>query len=98
MPTRNISLTREQDEFVDRLVESGAYQNASETVRDALRVLQLRRKQDALKLQLLRAQIEQGISALDRGDATEIDDAEVESYLLELHTPRRRAVRRKRAR
>ncbi len=43
MPTRNISLTPEQDAFVDKVVEAGEYQNASETVRDALRVLQQRR-------------------------------------------------------
>ena len=30
MPTRNISLTAEQDAFVEKLVEAGKYQNASE--------------------------------------------------------------------
>ena len=43
MPTRNISLTAEQDAFVEKLVEAGEYQNASEAVRDALRTLQQRR-------------------------------------------------------
>jgi len=32
MPTRNISLTAEQDAFVEKLVEAGEYQNASEAV------------------------------------------------------------------
>src|SRR5438876_20805 len=36
MPTRNINLTPEQDSFVDKVVKSGEYQNASEAVRDAL--------------------------------------------------------------
>lgn len=98
MPTRNISLTREQDEFVDEIVKAGEYQNASEAVRDALRALQQRRKQDALKLQLLRAQIQVGASALDRGDATEIDEGELEDYLAEIGAPRARRSRRKRAR
>ena len=40
MPTRNISLTSEQDAFVDKVVKTGEYQNASEAIRDALRVLQ----------------------------------------------------------
>ena len=44
MPTRNISLTDEQDAFVERVVKAGEYQNASEAVRDALRVLQQRRR------------------------------------------------------
>ena len=83
MPTRNISLTREQDEFVDEIVKAGEYQNASEAVRDALRALKQRREQDALKLELLRAQIELGVTALAGGDAVEIDDSEIESYLAE---------------
>jgi putative addiction module CopG family antidote len=49
MPTRNISLTPEQDAFVEGVVKAGEYQNASEAVRDALRALQQRRREDALK-------------------------------------------------
>jgi antitoxin ParD1/3/4 len=47
-------LTPEQDSFVERIVKSGEYQNASEAIRDALRALQQRRKEDALKLKALR--------------------------------------------
>ena len=42
MPTRNISLTPEQDAFVEKLVKAGEYRNASEAIRDALRALQQR--------------------------------------------------------
>ncbi len=98
MPTRNISLTREQDEFVEEIVKAGEYQNASEAVRDALRALQQRRKQDELKLELLRAQIELGVSALDSGNATEIDASELDNYLGKLGAPRARRSRRKRSR
>jgi antitoxin ParD1/3/4 len=87
MPTRNISLTDEQDAFVERVVKEGEYQNASEAVRDALRVLQQRRREDALKLKVLRAQIKAGVDALDRGDFVEVDDAELEGYLEGLTTP-----------
>ena len=54
MPTRNISLTSEQDAFIEEAVKSGEYQNASEAVRDGLRALQQRRREDALKLEALR--------------------------------------------
>ena len=54
MPTRNISLTDEQDAFVEKVVRTGEYQNASEAVRDALRALLQRRREDALKLKALR--------------------------------------------
>jgi antitoxin ParD1/3/4 len=68
VPTRNISLTAEQDAFVERVVKAGEYQNASEAIRDALRVLQQKRREDALKLRALRAQIKAGLDALERGD------------------------------
>jgi antitoxin ParD1/3/4 len=81
MPTRNISLTPEQDAFVEGVVKAGEYQNASEAVRDALRALQQRRREDALKLKALRVQIEAGVDALEIGDFTEVDDVDLESYL-----------------
>lgn len=81
MPTRNISLTSEQDEFVEKVVKAGEYQNASEAVRDALRALQQRRREDALKLKALRTQIKAGVDALDRGEFVEIDEANLDNYL-----------------
>ena len=80
-PTRNISLTPEQDAFVERVVKSGEYQNASEAVRDALRVLQQRRREDALKLKALRMHIKAGVEALESGQFIEIDEADLERYL-----------------
>lgn len=81
MPTRNISLTPEQDAFVKTLVRAGEYQNASEAIRDALRVLRQRRREDVLKLKALRLQITAGVDALERGDFTEVDGADIEGYL-----------------
>lgn len=81
MPTRNISLTPEQDAFVDSIVKAGEYQNASEAVRDALRALQQRRREDALKLKALRIQIKAGVDALDRSDFVEIEDSDLERHL-----------------
>lgn len=86
MPTRNISLTPEQDEFVAKIVKAGEYQNASEAVRDALRVLQQRRREDALKLKALRMQIRIGVDALEKGDFDEIADANLDAYLEGLTT------------
>ena len=92
MPTRNISLTAEQDAFVEKLVNAGEYQNASEAVRDALRALEQRRREDELKLKALRIQIKAGIDAIKRGDFVEIEEADLERYLDRLtSTPRQRA-------
>ncbi len=81
MPTRNISLTPEQDAFVEKIVNDGEYQNASEAMRDALRALQQRRREDALKLKRLRLEIKAGAEALERGEFSEIADADLERHL-----------------
>jgi len=93
MPTRNISLTAEQDAFVQEVVEAGVYQNASEAIRDAFRALQQRRREDSLKLKALRAQIKAGVDALDRGDFAEVEDADLEGYLERLTTPAAKRAR-----
>ena len=93
MPTRNISLTPEQDAFVEKIVEAGEYQNASEAIRDALRVLQQRRREDNLRLKALRAQIKAGTDALERGEFSEVDDADLEGYLERLTTAANKRAR-----
>lgn len=40
----NISFTNKQEEYIASLVESGDYQNASEAVRDAIRLHQIYRE------------------------------------------------------
>lgn len=90
MPTRNASLTPEQDAFIDELLEGGEYRNASEAVRDAIGALQQRRAAEALRLQRLRLSVEQGIAALARGDYTEVGDEELDAFLDDLAAPARR--------
>jgi antitoxin ParD1/3/4 len=90
MPTRNISLTAEQDAFIDEMLENGEYRNASEAMRDAIRALQQRRVEEALKLDKLRLSIKLGIAALDRGDYAEVEDEELDGYLDGLAEPARR--------
>ena len=81
MPTRNVNLTPDQDAFVERMVKAGKYQNASEAIRDALRGLQQRWKEDELKLTLLRRRIKAGVDALEQGAFTEFDDPDLDSTL-----------------
>lgn len=90
MPTRNISLTPEQDAFIDEMLKAGEYRNASEALRDALRALQQRRAEEALKLERLRVAIQQGVAALDRGEYTEVEDEDLDAFLDELATSERR--------
>ena len=68
----NISLTRELAKFVEKEVESGLYQTASEVVRAGLRRLkedQAARRPAAPKtLEELETQLLQSIDRLDRGE------------------------------
>jgi len=82
MPTRNISLTDELEAFVERLVKSGEYQNASEAVREGLRALQRQRREAARKLKALRRAARDGVAALDRGEFKTFDSADdLKDYL-----------------
>lgn len=87
MPNRNIMLTQEQDEFVESVVRAGEYQDANEAIRDALRALQQRRQEDALKLDALRALIQLGVQALDEADFAEVEDADLAPFLEALASP-----------
>ncbi|ADP72058.1 addiction module antidote protein, CC2985 family [Rhodomicrobium vannielii ATCC 17100] len=84
MPTRNVSLTPEQDAFIDEVLEKGEYRNASEAMRDAIRALQQRRALESLKLDKLRLSIQAGVAALERGEYDEVDDADLDAYLDDL--------------
>ena len=81
-PTRNVVLTERQEQLVERFVKSGRYQNASEVLRDGLRLVEQREAEDAGKLEALRAAAGVGVSALDRGDFKEFRDIEdLQAYL-----------------
>ena len=67
MPTRNVVLTERHEKLIEALVESGRYQNASEVLRDGLRLVEQREAEDAAKLDVLREAAHVGVAALDRG-------------------------------
>jgi antitoxin ParD1/3/4 len=82
MPTRNVVLTYEQANLVQSLVNSGRYQNASEVIRDGLRLIERREAEDEAKLQALRDAANAGIAALERGAFREFSEARsFETYL-----------------
>jgi antitoxin ParD1/3/4 len=69
MPTRNVNLTPELDNFVLDRVESGRFENASEVVRAALRTLEREERAYEAKLAALRAAIDEGdASGIAKGD------------------------------
>jgi antitoxin ParD1/3/4 len=75
VPTRNVVLTEHQETFIEALVQSGRYQNASEVMREGLRMVENREVEETAKLQALRAAAQVGIGALDRGEFEEFANA-----------------------
>ena len=76
MPTRNVVLTERQEELIESLVKSGRYQNASEVLRQGLRLVEQSEAADAGRLEALRAAAAVGIAALDQGEFKEFRDIE----------------------
>ncbi|HEX3302925.1 MAG TPA: type II toxin-antitoxin system ParD family antitoxin, partial [Thermomicrobiales bacterium] len=66
----NIYLGKHFEEFIRKQVESGRYANASEVVREALRLYE----DNEIKLERLRAKIAEGMASIERGNVIEIDD------------------------
>jgi antitoxin ParD1/3/4 len=85
MPTRNVVLTERQEKLIEGLVRAGRYQNASEVLRDGLRLVEQREAEDAVKLEALRASARAGVGALDRGEFREFSTFEdLRAYLNDL--------------
>jgi len=75
MPTRNVVLTQHQQALIETLVDSGRYQNASEVMREGLRLVERREGEDAARIERLRGMAREGIAAIDRGDFQTFADA-----------------------
>lgn len=81
MPTRNVVLTDHQHQLINDLVASGQYQNASEVLRDGLRLVEDRRNLETEKLRLLRAAVQQGWDDEASGRFVEIDVDELDDLV-----------------
>lgn len=76
MPTRNVVITDRQAAFIEQLVGSGEYQNASEVLREGLRLVEERRAEYSAKLEALRAAVQKGIDSIEAGRYTRLSTEE----------------------
>jgi antitoxin ParD1/3/4 len=80
MPTRNVNLTEHFDRFIEAGITSGRFSDASEAVREGLRLLEQREQEDKAKIEWLRAAAKEGFDDIELGDyvtlrsGKEIDD------------------------
>ena len=63
----HVSLTKELESAINQKVESGLYNNASEVVREALRIMLKNEELQKFKLQALRENISSALSEADQG-------------------------------
>lgn len=84
MPTRNVVITEHQQELIESLVESGRYQNASEVLREGLRLVEQREAREAVRLRALREAAQAGWDDLAAGRSVDVDDPDLDDYLEQL--------------
>lgn len=88
MPTRNVVLTDPQARFVEKLVSTGRYQNASEVLREGLRMVQQRERTSTARLDALREAVAVGVADIKAGHYRPFDDAtQLDAYLMALDEP-----------
>lgn len=81
----NFSLTPSLEQFVRDRAGSGDYNNASEVVREAIRLLKRLEEQRALKMERLRRAVREGDEALARGEFTDLNsDEELDAFFAEI--------------
>lgn len=87
MVTRNVVLTDHQEDMIDTLVGSGRYQNASEVLREGLRLIERREAEDAAKLVALRKAVAAGEADIAAGRYRDFESFEaLKIYLKKLRT------------
>lgn len=69
----HVSLTEKLEDYVKSKVASGLYNNASEVVREALRMKIAAEESDEARLERLRAAVNLGWEQAERGELVEFD-------------------------
>ena len=81
----NFSLTPQLETFVRECTESGEYNNASEVVREAIRLLKRTTEERSIKLKHLREAIAKGDEAISCGESHVFNsEEELEHFFDEL--------------
>jgi antitoxin ParD1/3/4 len=84
MPTRNVVLTGHHEKVISDLVASGRYQNASEVLREGLRLLEARDTREIAKVKILQAAASAGFADFDAGRFVEFEDNRLEEVIGDL--------------
>lgn len=81
MPTRNVVLTEHQARVIETLVKSGRYQNASEVVREGLRLVEHRAAEDTARLEALKRAAQIGWDDVEAGRFVDVADEDLDNFI-----------------
>ncbi len=84
MPTRNVVLSEHQQQLIETLVQSGRYQNASEVLREGLRLIEGRDRLEDIKLRALKQAAHQGWADVSAGRCADVADDQLEDFVGQL--------------
>ncbi|QTK78816.1 type II toxin-antitoxin system RelE/ParE family toxin [Agrobacterium tumefaciens] len=84
MPTRNVVLTQHHEDIIEELVRSGRYQNASEVLREGLRLIERREYFEAARVEALKRAAQKGFADLDQGRFTDVADDDLDDFMAAL--------------
>jgi antitoxin ParD1/3/4 len=84
MPTRNVVLSERHEAFIAELVGSGRYQNASEVLREGLRLVEERDAREAAKLKALQEAARIGFADLDQGRFRDVAEGDLDAVIGDL--------------
>lgn len=82
MPARNVMLTEHQTAFIEEMVSTGRYQNASEVMREGLRLVEERQRTYEASLDAIRAKLRLATAQIDASEYVAIShEEELRGYL-----------------
>ena len=71
-----VEIPSDLQQFVHQVIDSGGFKSETEVVGQALRLLQERQR----RIEELRQEIQPALERLDRGEAIELDDDELDAF------------------
>ncbi len=81
MPTRNVVLTEHHEEVIEGLVKTGRYQNASEVLRDGLRLVEQREAREEARLVALSEAARIGFRDIEEGRFRDVSDDQLDNIM-----------------
>ncbi len=77
--TRDFQLTEQLSHYIDSIVASGQYEDASEIVREALRLLRQKDQEHQAKLEMLKNAVQKGLDQIQKGEGIVLENREARS-------------------